>query len=104
MQQLFALSLGIAAMVFAASQTHAQNVPVQCAARADVVQVLASRYGETRRSIGLAPGNQLMEIYASDTGTWSLTVSTPDGRTCLVASGSDFETVSDALARSDPPA
>ncbi len=104
MQQLFALSLGIAAMAFAASQSNAQSPGPQCAARADVVQVLAARYGESRQAMGLAADNQLIEVYASAKGTWSLTVTLTDGTTCLVASGTSFEALSEPLALNDPPA
>ena len=107
MQPLFALSLGIAAMVFAANQVHAQSADapgLQCAPRDQVVQVLASRYGEKRRSMGLAADEQLMELYASAAGTWSLTVTTAQGITCLVASGDSFESVPEPLALNDQPA
>ncbi len=104
MNQLFALSLGIAAMVFAASQSNAQTAGPACAARVEVVQALASKYGETRQAMGLAATTQLMEIYASPTGSWSLTVTLADGTTCLVASGQNFDILSEPLALNDPPA
>ena len=104
MQQLFALSLGIAAMVFAATQAPAQTAAPQCGPRSDVVQALASRYGETPRAMGLAPGNRLMEVYASASGSWTLTVSMADGRTCLIAAGESFESLAQPLAQLDPPA
>lgn len=104
MQQLFALSLGIAAMIFAASQSRAQTPGPQCAARADVVQVLAARYGETRQAMGLAAETQLMEVFASEAGTWTLTITLTDGTTCLVASGNSFENVAEPRAVNDPPA
>ena len=104
MQQLFALSLGIAAMVFAATQSPAQTAAPQCGTRADVMQALASRYGETPQAMGLAPDNRLMEVYASASGSWTLTISLADGRTCLIAPGQSFEALSRPLARLDQPA
>lgn len=104
MQQLFALSLGIAAMVVAASQSRAQSPGPQCAARADVVQALATRYGETRQAMGLAAADQLLEVYASSSGTWTLTITLTDGTTCLVASGTSFEALSEPLAMNDASA
>ena len=71
----------------------------QCAPRPQVLEVLADRYGEGRRAIGLAADGSVMEIFASASGTWSLTVTLPDGRTCLVASGSAFEAMDET-----PPA
>lgn len=103
MQQLFALSLGIAAMIFAATQTNAEIPGLRCAPRAEVVQILTTRFGETRQAMGLAAADQLMEVYASDSGRWTLTVSLPDGTTCLLASGQSFETLQEPLALNDPP-
>ncbi|MFN0113762.1 MAG: hypothetical protein ACKVPY_03705 [Paracoccaceae bacterium] len=72
----------------------------QCAQREQVLKVLADRYGETRRSVGVAPNAAIMEIFASDsTGTWTITVTTPNGMTCLVASGENFEAVAEAPAK-----
>ncbi|WP_245584667.1 hypothetical protein [Salipiger mucosus] len=69
-----------------------------CAARDQVVMRLAEKYGETRQSIGLGNNNALMEVFASDeTGTWTITVTTTGGVTCLVASGKAFETLAEAL-------
>jgi hypothetical protein len=48
--------------------------------------------------------NQMMELFAADdTRTWTILVTLPDGQSCLVASGSNFEAVSDQLpAKGDP--
>ena len=58
---------------------------------------MASQYGETARSIGMGPGNRIVEVYASDeTGTWTITVTSADGMTCLMASGQSFEALTPA--------
>jgi hypothetical protein len=63
-----------------------------CAERALVVQRLAERYGETLRSMGLHQGDALVEIYSSDaTGTWTILMTRPDGTTCLLAAGQQWE-------------
>lgn len=63
-----------------------------CAPREVVVERLAERYGESRRSIGLGASGAMMEVFASDrTGTWTITVTTAQGLTCLMASGEAFE-------------
>ncbi|NJM81494.1 MAG: hypothetical protein HC844_02500 [Tabrizicola sp.] len=70
----------------------------ECADREDMVQVLADRYGETRRSLGVAANNGLMELFASTkTGSWTITVTMPDGQMCLVASGRNFEATAEEL-------
>lgn len=98
---LFALSLGIAAAVLAA---RAADASPQCGPRDQVVQALGAKYGETRRSVGMSGSNQMMELFAADESrTWTILVTLPDGRSCLVASGSNYEAVTEQLpAKGDP--
>lgn len=69
-----------------------------CAPREAVVERLANTYGESRQSIGLGEQGMVIETFASDdTGTWTITVTTPHGQTCLVASGRFWEELAEAL-------
>ncbi|WP_299622133.1 hypothetical protein [uncultured Tateyamaria sp.] len=69
-----------------------------CGPRDLVVARLAEGYGETRQSMGLGANNAVIEVFASDeSGTWTITVTTPNGMTCLVASGQAFEALAEAL-------
>ena len=78
----------------AASAQGARN----CAPRDAVVDRLAVKYGESRQSMGLGANNQVVEVFASnETGTWTITVTMPNGVTCLVASGQAFEELAEAL-------
>ncbi len=91
---LFKMTMGLGIMVLAAQQVQAQN----CAPREDIIQRLAENYGETRRGIGIARQGSVMEVYASDSsGSWTITVTLPDGVTCLIASGQAYEDVTEAL-------
>lgn len=82
-----AMALGL----LAATPTAKAEERAPCAPRERVVERLAERYGETLRSMGLDQGNGLVEIYTSDTGTWTMLLSLPDGRSCLLASGQLWE-------------
>ena len=76
--------LALAATMNAAQAQQARN----CGPREIVVERLAEGYGETRQSIGLGANNAVIEVFASEeSGTWTITVTTPNGQTCLVASG-----------------
>ncbi len=100
---LFALSLGFAGLILAVQAGHAQQA--QCGARDAVLEQLAARYGETRRGMGMAANNSVMELYASaDSGSWTITVTMPDGQTCLVASGQGFEAMVEELPAKGEPA
>lgn len=94
-QTLLAFSLGAAGLILAATQIHAAP---QCGKRDLVLRQLSEKYGETRRSMGLGGDNTVMEVFASAaSGSWTITVTLPDGMTCLVASGQGFEPVVDEL-------
>ncbi len=96
-QSLFALSLGFAALILATQNARGEGA--QCGARDAVVERLSAGYGETRRSLGLAANNAVLEVFASEaTGTWTVTVTLPDGMTCLVASGDNYQTVTEKPA------
>ena len=99
---LFALSLGLAGL---ALLPDAARAAAQCAPRDSVAASLAAEFGEVRRVIGLAQDNTVMELYAAaDTGTWTLTVTLPNGLTCLVAAGNNFESTSATLPAKGEPA
>ncbi|CUH49365.1 hypothetical protein [Ruegeria atlantica] len=91
---LLKMTMGLGIMVLAAQQAHARN----CAPRDEVIKRLTETYGETRQGIGIARQGAVMELYASDqSGNWTITVTLPDGMTCLVASGQAYEMIADAL-------
>ncbi len=70
-----------------------------CGPRAEMVARLSSHFGETRRGIGLGRRDGVVEVFASpDTGSWTITMTMPDGRMCLVASGQSWEDRMDDLA------
>ncbi len=87
------LSLTTAALLLSTPALAQQN----CAQRDQVLARLAEKYGESRQSIGLAPNNGVVEVFASaETGTWTIVITTPNGLSCLMASGQAFETLAEA--------
>jgi hypothetical protein len=70
-----------------------------CADRAQVVERLESRFGETLKSVGLNQRN-VVEVYASEeTGSWTILVTMPNGKSCLLASGELWEQDAQPLAK-----
>ncbi|WP_170789727.1 hypothetical protein [Ruegeria lacuscaerulensis] len=91
---LFTMTIGLGIMVLAAQQVQART----CAPREDLVKRLTETYGETRQVIGIARQGAVMEVYASAaSGSWTITVTLPDGVTCLIASGQSYEDMAEAL-------
>lgn len=65
-----------------------------CGQREMVVDELTDRYGEEVRGMGLAHQNRIVEVFVSEeTGTWTITVTSPNGTTCLMAAGQHFATM-----------
>jgi len=88
---------GAALLALLAAPALPQNSP-NCAPREVVLDRLANTYGESRQSMGLGANNAVVEVFAStETGSWTITVTSVYGLTCLVASGQAFEELAEAL-------
>ncbi|WP_353339939.1 hypothetical protein [Pelagimonas sp. KU-00592-HH] len=88
-------TMGFGLLVLAADQVAAQQG--NCAPRDVVLERLSDSYGETRQAIGLGANNAIVEVFAAETGSWTITVTFPNGATCLVASGQAYETLAETL-------
>ena len=62
-----------------------------CGSRADFIKALSDKYQETGKAIGIAGQVNLVEIFASKAGTWTILVTTPQGKSCIIAAGSSWE-------------
>ena len=92
-----ALAMATLVNTFGAGVVEAQQQR-NCGPRDIVVNRLAEGYGETRQSMGLGANNAVIEVFASEeSGSWTITVTTPNGLTCLVASGQAYEPLAEAL-------
>ncbi|MGR3634441.1 MAG: hypothetical protein ACU0BK_00780 [Shimia sp.] len=93
------IAMAFGLMIMAATQSVAQE---NCAARDTVLTQLAERYGETRQALGIAQQGAVIEVFASEiSGSWTITVTLPNGSTCLVASGQAYEHLAEALPLQD---
>ena len=91
---LLALSVGVIGMIFALNPAHSN--PVNCTKRMEMVKKLNERFGESRQSIGLTPGGQALEFFAHpETGTWTILLSSPNGTSCMMASGHAYQAIKD---------
>ena len=72
-----------------------------CAEREAITKKLAESYHETRQAIGLAGEAQVVEVYSSASGTWTLLVTDTKGRTCVIAAGEAWQDAPKVLAGLD---
>ena len=78
-----------AAIMLAAQMNSAPpaDAAANCQARERIVAALADQFQETRRGFGLQDDMRILEVFAGESGSWTVVVSFPDGRSCVVAAG-----------------
>lgn len=81
-----------ACSLFTLSAAEAQ-MRVPCAERTDMIKLLADRYKEVPRAVGIASRNGVMEVYVSKKGTWSVLMTNTTGKACIIAAGDAWEDV-----------
>lgn len=73
------------------SPASAQSI---CAPHKEVIERLEGKYKEAQAGIGLAAnGDGVVQLYVSESGSWTVLVTQPTGLTCLVAGGQSWEII-----------
>ncbi|TKT75480.1 hypothetical protein [Aquamicrobium sp. LC103] len=58
-----------------------------CAGRAEVIAWLEERFGERPIGVGVVGDHTIVELHASETGTWTILATSLTGQSCMVSSG-----------------
>ena len=66
-----------------------------CGNHTDIAKRLQTGYQEVRSGIGLAGNGGLIELYTSEKGTFTIVLTRPNGMSCLMAVGENWEAVKD---------
>jgi hypothetical protein len=69
-----------------------------CGAHPLVSDNLQQAYAEAPVSMGVTVGGAVVEVFASQNGTWTLVITQPNGVSCLIAAGQDWETLPKLVA------
>lgn len=65
-----------------------------CTEWAEVLDHLADKYSEVPAERGITTNGWVVDLVASKGGkTWTLVVTLPNGRTCMMAAGENWETI-----------
>ena len=94
MPRLATLLIGVALYGLAAAPPAAAQASggTLCHDHGKLSQALLERYREQPVSIGLQTDGRLLQVYASsETGTWTILVTRPDGISCILAAGKHYE-------------
>ena len=78
-----------AALLLSAQAANAQQV---CTVRDEALVQLEKKFDEQVAGRGLAAnGKRMLELFVSKTGSWTVLVSDPSGRSCIMASGEAWQ-------------
>jgi hypothetical protein len=78
----------VAATLAGATSAEAQSV---CGNRAKFIATLAQKYEEMPAAFGIAGEKNLVELFVSKSGSWTMLMSHPTGMTCIIATGQSWE-------------
>ncbi len=91
--------LAFIALILLAPDTRAQESV--CLDRDKLARTLDGRYSEKPIAAGLDSAGKLLEVFASGDGaSWTMTVTSPEGVSCIIATGEQW--LSDIKPISDP--
>lgn len=77
------------ALLIMSGVAHGQTV---CDKRDKIAERLETRYQEFQRAIGLTNNGRLVELWATeDRATWTLVLTHPNGISCLIAAGVNWQ-------------
>lgn len=83
--------MGLSA-VAAMATVSAASAQTACLAHEKLVEMLDGRYSEKPVAAGLDVGGRLFEVFAAKDGaTWTMVVTTPQGASCVVAVGEEWQ-------------
>ena len=83
--------LAIALVGFTLLSTAPASAQQLCLSHDEVVAQLDKKFAEQAAGRGLAKGGKAMfELFVSETGSWTLVASKPNGPSCIVASGDSW--------------
>ncbi len=89
-------AIGVALVAFAAvpaQAEQAQQVQQVCGERAKLMLHLEQKFSEQPIAMGLTAKGAVLEVLTSPSGSWTFLVTEPSGRTCMVASGENWESL-----------
>ena len=82
-------------LVLCADATRAVAQPqVVCSTHDEIVNLLKVTFAETPVSAALTDNGQMLEVFASDKGSWTMVITVPGGPSCMMATGQNWQTFS----------
>ena len=85
------VALGLLSMPATAPATAQEQQRQPCGDRGDLMDQLKDKYHESQSGYGMTGNGAVVELLTSDAGTWTLVLTFPNGRSCMMATGDGWE-------------
>ncbi len=85
--------LGVGVIAISLLMAATASAQMVCGERSVMVDGLLKNYAEAPVSIGLASNGSVIEVFASPDRSWTIVMTRPNGLSCVVAAGEDWETL-----------
>ena len=70
----------------------ARAAPAKCGDRSKLIEVLKDRYKEFPVALGISQkSTEAFEVYASESGTWTVLMTMSNGLACVMAAGHSWQ-------------
>ncbi|HEX8046827.1 hypothetical protein [Rhizobium sp.] len=71
----------------------AAQATVACAERAEIVAFLDGHYSEKPSAIGQLDSKTIVEIFAAQSGSWTMMITDVSGRSCVILTGQNWDSI-----------
>jgi hypothetical protein len=88
---LAAVSLAGILLTSPASSQATTEQAAMCGVRTEIVTKLSKEFQEAPMATGMVDQSAVLEIFVSDTGTWTILATRPDGTSCVVSAGEGWD-------------
>ena len=88
-----AIAAALTAAAVAPTTTSAQTLT--CGERQAILNTLKDRYSEGRTAFGITADGQLLEVFSGPSGSWTLLMTRPGGKSCLMSSGDGWRHITE---------
>ncbi len=99
---MFRLVIILAFLGVAAPAAAQQQQQTPCSQRTNFIDHLQGKFAEAPIAMGLVSNGSVLEVLASNNGSWTIIVTAPNGLSCAVATGESWETMPLKLSSQGP--
>ena len=83
---------GVVALGGALAVAPMQAQAAECGKHDKVIAFLGKKYKEQLQAMGMVSNKGFMQLFVAESGTWTVLLTTPEGISCIVAAGDNYET------------